>query len=124
MAGTVIPPRSAEIRPVVAGNWKMNKTVAEAVAFARRLQEAYPSPPYREVVIAPPFTALSAMAHCLRDSFVRLAGQNLHDADKGAFTGEISAAMLCEAGCTHVIVGHSERRTLFGEADALINRCR
>jgi triosephosphate isomerase len=110
------------VRPVIAGNWKMNKTVAESVAFALGLREAIGPAPGPEVVIAPPFTALQAVAGALSGSPVRLAAQNLHEAPKGAFTGEISAEMLRETGCSHVIVGHSERRTLFGETDARINR--
>ena len=110
------------VRPVIAGNWKMNKTVAEAIDFAARLRDALTAPPIPEVVIAPPFTALHAVAGILSGSPIRLAAQNLHEAEKGAFTGEISAGMVHEAGCTHVIIGHSERRTLFGEGDARINR--
>ena len=110
------------IRPVIAGNWKMNKTVEESVAFAVRLRAAYDAPPEPEVIIAPPFTALQAVANAIRGSFIRLAAQNLHEAEKGAYTGEISGGMLREAGCTCVIIGHSERRTLFGEADDRINR--
>jgi triosephosphate isomerase len=111
------------IRPVIAGNWKMNKTVPEAVAFVTRLLAVYSGgAPHREVIIAPPFTALSAVAEVVRGSFVRLAAQNMHEAEKGAYTGEISGSMLCSAGCTYVICGHSERRTLFGEGDALVNR--
>ncbi len=74
------------------------------------------------MIIAPPFTALQAVAEVLRGSPVRLAAQNLHEAEKGAYTGEISGAMIREAGCTYVIIGHSERRTLFGEGDDRINR--
>lgn len=111
------------IRPVIAGNWKMNKTVAESVAFALRLRAACETrPPQPEVIVAPPFTALQAVGETIRGSVIGLAAQNLHEADKGAFTGEISGAMLREAGCTHVIVGHSERRTLFGEDDDRISR--
>ncbi|MDA8124161.1 MAG: triose-phosphate isomerase [Deltaproteobacteria bacterium] len=110
------------IQPVIAGNWKMNKHIGEAVAFARRLRAAFATPPAREVIIAPPFTALHAVAEALRGSCIRMAAQTLHEAEKGAFTGEISGGMLREAGCTHVIVGHSERRTLFGESDGSINR--
>jgi triosephosphate isomerase (TIM) len=110
------------VRPVIAGNWKMNKTIAEAVEFAVRLRQAYSTPPDRKVIIAPPFTALQAVAEAIRDSFILLAAQNLHEAEKGAYTGEISGAMLREAGCTCVIIGHSERRTLFAETDDRINR--
>ena len=110
------------IRPVIAGNWKMNKTIAEAVNFALRLRDDLEAPPDREVIIAPPFTALQAVAEVLRGSAVRLAAQNLHEAEKGAYTGEISGGMLSEAGCEYVIVGHSERRTLFGEGNETVNR--
>jgi triosephosphate isomerase len=110
------------IRPVIAGNWKMNKTVAESVAFAARLRAAYDTTPGPEVIIAPPFTALQAVAEVIRGSFIHLCAQNLHEAEKGAYTGEISGGMLREAGCSCVIIGHSERRTLFGEADDRINR--
>ncbi|MBU4120038.1 MAG: triose-phosphate isomerase [Proteobacteria bacterium] len=110
------------IRPVIAGNWKMNKTIAEAVDFALRLRDDLEAPPDREVIIAPPFTALQAVAEVLRGSAIRLAAQNLHEAEKGAYTGEISGGMLSEAGCEYVIVGHSERRTLFGEGNETVNR--
>ena len=110
------------VRSVIAGNWKMNKTVAEAIDFASRLRNALATPPQLEVIIAPPFTALHSMAELLRGSPVHLAAQNLHEAEKGAFTGEISGDMIREAGCEYVIIGHSERRTLFGEGDERINR--
>jgi triosephosphate isomerase len=110
------------VRPVIAGNWKMNKTVAEAVDFVSRLVKALTPRPEPEVIIAPPFTALQAVAELLQRSPVHLAAQNLHEAEKGAYTGEISGAMIREAGCTHVIIGHSERRTLFGEQDERIHR--
>jgi triosephosphate isomerase len=110
------------IRPVIAGNWKMNKTIREAVDFAAGLREALGSAGERDVIIAPPFTALQAVGEALRGSPIRLAAQNLHEADKGAYTGEVSAGMLSEAGCACVIVGHSERRTLFGEGNERINR--
>jgi triosephosphate isomerase (TIM) len=110
------------IRPVIAGNWKMNKTVAEAIDFASRLRNALTIPTGPEVIIAPPFTALHAVAEFLRGSPVCVAAQDLHEAEKGAFTGEISAGMIREVGCSYVIVGHSERRTLFGEGDERIHK--
>jgi triosephosphate isomerase len=107
---------------LVAGNWKMHKTAAEAVALARALAIAVTTSPRCEVVICPPFTALAPVASAVEGSALRLGAQNLHPEPRGAFTGEISAAMLVAAGCTHVIVGHSERRRDFGESDALVAR--
>jgi triosephosphate isomerase len=110
------------IRPVIAGNWKMNKTIAEAVDFAARLRDRLESLPDREVIIAPPFTALKSVADILRGSRIGLAAQTLHEAEKGAYTGEVSAGMLRDAGCSCVLIGHSERRTLFGEGNEAVNR--
>jgi triosephosphate isomerase len=110
------------VRSIIAGNWKMHKTVAESLDFANGLLAAYQTPPEREVIIAPPYTALRSVADAIRGSFIGLSAQNLHEAERGAYTGEISGAMLREAGCAYVIVGHSERRTLFGEGDDRINR--
>jgi len=106
--------------PLLAGNWKMHGTRSEAVALARALAAAIGSVAGREVAVAPPFTALEAVAGALAGSGIGLAAQNVHWEPKGAFTGEVSAAMLREAGCTHVIVGHSERRQYFGETDATV----
>lgn len=110
------------IRPMIAANWKMHKSVAEAVALASELKNAFPEPGDRDIVIAPPFTALGAVGEVLRGSPVSLAAQNMHWEEKGAYTGEISSAMLLDVGCTFVILGHSERRALFGETDRVINR--
>jgi triosephosphate isomerase (TIM) len=110
------------VHPVIAGNWKMNKTVAEAIDFASRLRSALVGPLKTEVIIAPPFTALHAVAEVLGGSSIHLAAQNLHEAEKGAFTGEVSGGMIRESGCTYAIIGHSERRTLFGEVDEIIHR--
>jgi triosephosphate isomerase len=110
-------------RYLIAGNWKMYKTAAEATALCSALRSALSERPAEaEVVVAPPFTALAAAAAALRGSAIGLAGQNMHAEAKGAFTGEISAAMLRDAGCGHVILGHSERRQLFGETDEGVGR--
>jgi triosephosphate isomerase len=108
--------------PIIAGNWKMHKTVRESVDFARQLMIAYAESPDRRVIVAPPFTSIYTVAAVLMGSVIHVAAQNLHDKQAGAFTGEISAGMLVDAGCEYVIVGHSERRTIFGEKDDVINR--
>jgi triosephosphate isomerase len=107
---------------MIAANWKMHKTVAEAVALASELTNAFREPGDRDIVIAPPFTALGAVGEVLQGSPVSLAAQNMHWEEKGAYTGEISPAMLLDMGCAFVILGHSERRALFGETDRVINR--
>jgi triosephosphate isomerase len=106
--------------PLLAGNWKMHGTRREAAALARGLAGRLGQTTGREVLIAPPFTALEAVAEAIAGSGILLAAQNVHWEAKGAFTGEVSVAMLTEARCTHVIIGHSERRQLFGETDATV----
>jgi triosephosphate isomerase (TIM) len=102
----------------VCGNWKMHKTVAEAVALVKAIGEGLGDASGRvQVAVAPPFTALHAAAQAAAGSPVEVAGQDVHWEPQGAFTGAVSAAMLAEAGCRHGIVGHSERRQLFGETD-------
>lgn len=108
-------------RAVVAGNWKMFKTVQEAVMLVDALKKGLSDVQDREVIVAPPFTALDAVAQHLKSSNILVAGQNLHPKDQGAFTGEISGPMLKAIGCSHVLVGHSERRQFFGETDASVN---
>ena len=107
-------------RPLIAGNWKMFKTAPQAVALVEALLADLRTD--HEVVIAPPFTALAVVAPLLRGKPIALAGQNMHEANEGAFTGEISPVMLRDVGCTHVILGHSERRQLFGETDDGVGR--
>jgi len=105
-------------KPVLAGNWKMYKTIAEAISLVGELRASLDAAPVsREVIVAPPFTALSAVAQALRGNGIQVAGQTMHFEKEGAFTGEISPAMLKDAGASHVILGHSERRQLFGETD-------
>jgi triosephosphate isomerase len=108
--------------PFIAGNWKMFKTVHEAVLFAKELRSIVKDVSDVEMVVAPPFTAIAAVAEALRNTNVGVAAQNLHWEREGAFTGEISAAMITEAGAQYVIIGHSERRRLFGETDATVAR--
>lgn len=108
--------------PVIAGNWKMYKTIAEAAAFVTALKPKVASASHCEVVVAPPFTALDAVAKAVKGSNIRVAGQDVGWEKEGAFTGDISPVMLTEAGATHVIIGHSERRQLHGETDEGVNR--
>ena len=110
-------------RPLIVGNWKMNKTASEAATFIRDLRERVPASPHADVVLAPPFTALESARNALGpSSWISLGAQNLHWEQHGAFTGEVSAPMLRDLGCRYVIVGHSERRTLFGERDEHIHQ--
>jgi len=108
--------------PFIAGNWKMNKTVREAVDLVRELKTSLAGAKGVEVAVAPPFTALFAVHQEIEGSPIYLAAQNLYWEEKGAFTAEISAVMLKEAGCHYVIIGHSERRQFFGETDETVNR--
>ncbi len=108
--------------PLIAGNWKMHKTAREGTALASSLRDRLGPVQGVEVAVAPPFTALHAVASALSGSPVRLAAQDVHWEPEGAYTGEVSAGMLREAGVVYVIVGHSERRSYFGEADAAVSR--
>src|SRR5579863_7221832 len=104
-------------RPVIAGNWKMYKTRGETRAFFEAFLPLVAGSKDCDIIVAPPFTALSAAVEAARGSSVGIAAQNLHWEREGAFTGEISAGMLVDAGCTSVIIGHSERRQYCGETD-------
>ena len=108
--------------PFIAANWKMYKTVHEAVTFVKELRSLVKDVHDVEIVVAPPFTALHAAVEAAHGSNIGIAGQNLHWEREGAFTGEVSAGMLGEAGAEYAIVGHSERRRLFGETDQSVNR--
>jgi triosephosphate isomerase len=108
--------------PFIAGNWKMFKTVQEATVYAKELRSLVKDVHDVRVVIAPPYTAIHACAEAARNSNLSISAQNMFWEREGAFTGEISAAMIKEAGAEYVIIGHSERRTLFGENDVTVNR--
>jgi triosephosphate isomerase len=103
------------IRPIFAANWKMNKTVGESLDFVDRLKQFVIGINDRQVVVAPSFTALYPVGAALKGSGIGLAAQNLSDNREGAYTGEVSARMLADVGCTYVIVGHSERRPFWGK---------
>ncbi len=109
-------------RPVIAGNWKMFKTRAAAREFFDALLPAIADVDHADVVVAPPFTALAAAVDAAAGSRVAIAAQDVHWETEGAFTGEVSAPMLADAGCAYSIVGHSERRQLFGETDETVRR--
>jgi triosephosphate isomerase len=108
--------------PFLAANWKMYKTVHEAVVYVKEFRLMVKDVTDAEIVVAPTFTAIHAAAEAARNSPIGIAAQDLYWEREGAFTGEVSAAMVKEAGAEYAIVGHSERRRLFGETDAIVNR--
>ncbi len=107
---------------LIVGNWKMHNTIPQAEALIRGILEAYHPLPSVEVGVAPPFVALQTVSQHLKNSSIKLVAQNVHEEEEGAFTGEVSPAMLHAVGCQYVIVGHSERRHVFGETDETINK--
>jgi triosephosphate isomerase len=109
-------------KPIVAGNWKMNKTVAEAIDLAQDIRRDLADCREADVVLCPPFTALKAVGDVVSGTHIDLGAQNMHWEKSGAFTGEVSAQMLRDLFCHYVILGHSERRTSFGETDEIVNR--
>jgi len=109
-------------RPVIAGNWKMFKTVAETRAFFEAFKPLVAASKHCDIVVAPPFSALTAAVEAARGSAIAISAQNVHWEKEGAFTGEVSTRMLVEAGCKNVIIGHSERRQFFGDTDEWVQR--
>ena len=108
-------------RPVIAGNWKMYKTQAEARAYFAAFAPLVKSTTHCDIIVAPPYTALAASAEAVRGTAIQIAAQDVYWEAEGAFTGEISPGMLVETGCTVVIVGHSERRQFCGDTDEMVN---
>ena len=108
-------------KPMIAGNWKLHKTISEATSLVSELIPAVASNQNVEIVVAPVYTALSKVAETLADSNIKLAAQNCYPEPQGAFTGEVSPLLLKDAGCEYVIIGHSERRQLFAETDNSVN---
>ncbi|GMR21734.1 MAG: triose-phosphate isomerase [Acidobacteriota bacterium] len=109
-------------KPLIIANWKMNMTLDQASALAQGVVEGCRDTVNADIVLAPPFTALAKVRKEVRESSIRLGAQDIYWEEQGAFTGEISPVMLKDAGCDYVIVGHSERRQLFGETDKSVNR--
>lgn len=109
-------------KPLIAANWKMNNTVSEALKFVAAFTADLKAPGNVDVVIAPPFTALYALHEAIEGTEIKLAAQNLYWEESGAFTGEIAPSFLADAGASYAIIGHSERRQLFGETDETVNR--
>jgi triosephosphate isomerase len=106
---------------MVAGNWKMNNTINEAIALSKAVREGTAGLKKGEIVLAPPFTALYNVYETIKGSHISLAAQDMFFEDKGAYTGEVSPSMLKDVGCTYVIMGHSERRKYFYERDEDVN---
>ena len=108
-------------KPMIAGNWKLHKTIAEATSLFSELMPAVATNQNVDIVVAPVYTALSKVAETLSGSNIKLAAQNCYPEPQGAFTGEVSPGLLKDAGCEYVIIGHSERRQLFAETDESVN---
>lgn len=109
-------------KPIIAGNWKMNKTVSEACELVNALKEKVTDITDVEIVVAPPFTALWAVSEIIKGSNIKLSAQDMHWEKSGAYTGEISPLMLKDVGCEYVIIGHSERRMYFAETNETVNK--
>lgn len=109
-------------KPIIAGNWKMFNTVPESIKLVTELRNIVSGVKDREIVVCPPYTALGSAINALKGSNIAVGAQNLYFEEKGAFTGEIAPNMVKDIGCSHVIIGHSERRQFFGETDQSVNK--
>ena len=109
-------------KKVIAGNWKMNKDLSESQDLVSKIINGLGNDSKCDVIVCPPFTSLNEVSSLIKNTPVKLGAQNIYFEDSGAFTGEISAPMLKSVGCEYVIIGHSERRTVFGEPDEVINK--
>jgi triosephosphate isomerase len=109
-------------RPLIVANWKLNKTIPNAVRFAMDLAKVFEGRSEADIVLGPPYTALRSVKEVLKGSTIALSAQNLYWEDEGAYTGEVSGPMLVDAGCSYAILGHSERRRQFGETDEQIHK--
>ncbi len=109
-------------KKIIAGNWKMNKNLSESINLVSEIKKNLPENLNADVLVCPPFTSLETVHSMIKDTPVKLGAQNMYFEDSGAFTGEISANMLKSVGCEFVILGHSERRHIFGESDEMINK--
>lgn len=109
-------------RKVIAGNWKMNNDLSQSQNLVSSVLNGLQSKPNCDVIICPSFTSLSEISNLVKNTSIKLGAQNMHFEDSGAFTGEVSASMLKSVGCEYVILGHSERRNIFGESDEMINK--
>lgn len=108
--------------PLISGNWKMNKTVAEAVELVSQLKRRLLDVQNREILVCPPFVSIVIVKEIVKNSNIKLGAQNMYFEKSGAFTGEVSPVMLKDIGCEYVIIGHSERRQYFGETDESVNK--
>lgn len=109
-------------RPLIAANWKMNKTIGETESFINEFKKLYQKELNMDTVLCPPFTALAKASELLKGTKIALGAQNINQNESGAFTGEVSPPMLSDLGCRYVIVGHSERRQIYGETNEIVNK--
>jgi triosephosphate isomerase len=109
-------------KPVIAGNWKMHNTISEALELVREIKGKVEGVTDVEIIVSPVYTALASVSAELNGSNIKVASQNIFWEEKGAFTGEIAPNMITDAGCSHAIIGHSERRQYFGETDETVNK--